>query len=458
MEKHAVFVLLTNFWVELRNAKKFFSINNFAENLLFKAVLPVNDIVSDFIVADNLYNTDYSITIVDQIKSNQFCAMQMYFFIAAPGFMVLVYNIGLYLDKFCFAWLSLLVIVVLVMLLPSLLLLSLYVDPRVVVYIALVVSCCFQLINFMAVIFHGPYMKKLVGKITDFEGKFESAPQLFLQLTLLYAGDGFMEVPATERFYGMVTSLLMLSKDFSENILLNTKQINFSKFSLGEKLLHMGRIIPPIILTVIFRLGTLSLACYHLFVLQEFMLVIPLMISIVLPPTICLIFFKSSSTICRLSVSECVFGLMGEMSSFSIWGKLKQVESRWIQLWFFIYFNLIYSTFCLYEAIYPSKVNTDWYAIAFFLCGWVALSTYIKQVFFLDKEEDENDDSKDEEESNLNFAENEIPMDEFINRREREERFIFDQNGKIIGEIESVRLTGPQKARREKLIQIMIYS
>ena len=246
----------------------------------------------------------------------------------------------------------------------------------------------------------------------------------------------------------------MLSKDFSENILLNTKQINFSKFSLGEKLLHMGRIIPPIILTVIFRLGTLSLACYHLFVLQEFMLVIPLMISIVIPPTIGLIVLKSSSTIGRLSVSECVFGVMGEMSSFSIWGKLKQLESLWIQLWFIIYFTLIYSSFCLYEAIYPSNVNTDWYAITFFLCGWLALSSYIKQVFFLDQEEDDKDDSKDAEESNLNFVENKISMDEINSRRERKECFIFDQNGQIIGEIESVRL----RARREKLIQIMIYS
>ena len=49
-------------------------------------------------------------------------------------------------------------------------------------------------------------------------------------------------------------------------------------------------------------------------------------------------------------------------------------------------------------------------------------------------------------------------MGELNNRREREECFIFDQNGKIIGEIKSVRLIGLQRARREKLIQIMIYS
>ena len=49
-------------------------------------------------------------------------------------------------------------------------------------------------------------------------------------------------------------------------------------------------------------------------------------------------------------------------------------------------------------------------------------------------------------------------MGELNNRREREECFIFDKNGKIIGEIESVRLKGPKRARREELIQIMIYS
>ena len=79
-------------------------------------------------------------------------------------------------------------------------------------------------------------------------------------------------------------------------------------------------------------------------------------------------------------------------------------------------------------------------------------------VFFFDQEEDEKDDSKDAEKSNLNFVENKISMDEINSRRERKECFIFDQNGKIIGEIESVRIKGPQRARREQLIQIMIYS
>ena len=360
METHAVFGLLTDFWTELRNVKQFFSINDFATNFLFKAVLPVNDIVSDFIIADDLYNTDYHVTIVDQLTGTQFCAMVMYFFIAAPGFMVLVFNFGIYLDRFCIPGLSLLVLVVIVVLVHVLI--PLFGDPRVVFYMALVISFCFQLVNFMAVIFHGPIMKKLVDQITLFEGKFESAPQLFLQLTLLYAGDDFMKIPMSERIYGIVTSILMMSLDFAQNILLNTKHINFSKSSFGKKLFYMRRILPSIILTVMFRLGTFSLACARLFIFQDFVLLIPLMLAIALPPTICLIVFKSSSsTLSQLSVSECVFGLMGEMSSFSIWGKLKQAESRWIQLYFIIYFNIIYSIFCLYEAIYPSReYYMDW--------------------------------------------------------------------------------------------------
>ena len=105
------------------------------------------------------------------------------------------------------------------------------------------------------------------------------------------------------------------------------------------------------------------------------------------------------------------------MSSFSIWGKLKQVESRWIQLWFIIYFNLVYGTFCLFEAYYPSSVNTDWYAMAFIFCGWIAFTMYMKQVFYLDKDADEKEDSKDTGDTNLDMVANGIPMEELINRQ-----------------------------------------
>ena len=105
----------------------------------------------------------------------------------------------------------------------------------------------------------------------------------------------------------------------------------------------------------------------------------------------------------------------------------------------------------MFEALYPSRVNTDWYAMVFFFCGWLAFSLYMKQVFYLDLEEDEKEDSR---ESNLNMFATDNPMEKINNIRERD---IFDQSGKIIGELESVRLKGPSKVTRSKnLIWIMI--
>ena len=137
-------------------------------------------------------------------------------------------------------------------------------------------------------------MKKVANLVTDFEGKFESAPQLFLQLTILFAGDDFMETTAVD-LYGMLSSLLMLSKDLAENILLNTQRVNFYKLLFLEKLFAMMRIVPCIILTVIFRIGTVALTIHHIFAVQYFYLLVPLQLTMILP-FFCLTYFKSYSS------------------------------------------------------------------------------------------------------------------------------------------------------------------
>ena len=114
---------------------------------------------------------------------------------------------------------------------------------------------------------------------------------------------------------------------------------------------------------------------------------------------------------------------------------------------------IVYGTFCLYEAFYPSWVNSDWYAMAFFFCGWIAFPMYMTQVFYLDKDEDV--DSTGTGETNLNIVANEIPMEELNNRQERKDCFIFDHNGRIIGELESVSLKGSTRVKgRRELIHI----
>ena len=85
MQTQAFSVLLIEFLSELRHFQKFFNINDCAEGILFKAILPVNDILSDFVVAEKIYKTDYPNSIGEKVKINHLTSMFIYFFIACPG-------------------------------------------------------------------------------------------------------------------------------------------------------------------------------------------------------------------------------------------------------------------------------------------------------------------------------------------------------------------------------------
>ena len=327
--------------------------------------------------------------------------------------MILIYNLGFFADRICSSrcqGIALPVILSICTIMP--ILLPFYGDPTIVFFVALIASGCFQLVNFMDIIFHGPYMKKVSSIMTDYEGRFESAPQLFIQLVLLFSGPEFVETTIVD-IYGMFTSLIMLSKDLAENILRNCKRNPLSNMSFLRKISAMMKIVPVIILTVIFRLGTISLVILRIFVFDQFFFLIPLQLCIVFPPALTLISLRSSSsTIRKLSVFECVVGIMGEMSSFTIWGKLKLNGSRWIQLGFQVYFGVIYSGYCIWTVFNPSKVDADKYALAFFCCGWVAFPLYICQVFYLDEDEggkiDRLEDSEDIEDSYLRMGQRDI--------------------------------------------------
>ena len=69
--------LLTNFWEEIKNYKKFFNLNDCAEGILLRVFLPANDIISDFLVAEKLFQSEYIIV-------QQWFIFFAYYFIAWP--------------------------------------------------------------------------------------------------------------------------------------------------------------------------------------------------------------------------------------------------------------------------------------------------------------------------------------------------------------------------------------
>ena len=79
--------ILSKFWQEIRNFRKYFNINDCAEGIVLKVFLPANDIISDFLFARNLFrSTD------PRIK--QWFTFFAYYFTAWPGVMFLLSNIS----------------------------------------------------------------------------------------------------------------------------------------------------------------------------------------------------------------------------------------------------------------------------------------------------------------------------------------------------------------------------
>ena len=255
-------------------------------------------------------------------------------------------------------------------------------NPKCLLPPAVFVSSVILIVGLMDVFFHGPYMRKLSTLVTGYEGRFESAPQLLLHLVLLIAGQEYFYTSGLD-IYGLITSIAMLGKDLAENILMNG-QNNYPNKSFLGKILAMGKIFPAILLTAFFRLGTLALAIHHIFVLRTGLLLVPLKLIIILPPAVTLLVAREfSQQIRELSVVDCFLGIVGELTAFTFWGKLKHEGRKWIHFGFTLYFGVFYGSYCLWTVFNPPSLHADLYAIVFLCCGWVAFPLFLGEIFFL---------------------------------------------------------------------------
>ena len=101
---------------------------------------------------------------------------------------------------------------------------------------------------------------------------------------------------------GLLTSVIMVGKDLTENILLNGNQ-DYQHQPFTSKLVMMGKFLPVVLLTTIFRLGSLALAIHHIFILQTGSLIIALKLILMLPPALTIMYFsKLTNRIPELTV------------------------------------------------------------------------------------------------------------------------------------------------------------
>ena len=374
---------LKNLIEEMRNAKKYFNLNNCAEGILLKVFLPANDIISDFLVAENLLRVKN-----DTQTISTWFTFFAYYFIACPGIMFIFTIIGKrfrgfllpFIFMFCFFCLEAILIH--------------HSYAKLLFPLAVTVASLTLFLGVLDIFFHGPRMKKISYLVAGFEGRYESAPEFLMHLTLLISGERYF-YDSGLNFYGLCTSLVMLGKDLTENILIDEK---FLQKSLMEKLEAMRRIILAVIFTAIFRLGTLALAIHHIFVLDQGLYLIPLKLIIMIVPVIFIFCAQRHyETSQRITVPECFVGIIGELSSFYNWSVWSENFKKRIQFVLNVYYNLIYGGYCIWTIWNPLNEQAGTFAVVCLCSGWVAFPLYVSQILMSKKNED---DQEVQEESN----------------------------------------------------------
>ena len=213
-------------------------------------------------------------------------------------------------------------------------------------------------VKVVAILVHGPELKKLSTRMTSLESQYESSLQLMLVLVICFTTGEFTLTKANSLFSGVV----MIGKSGAEcyltfgnqNLLEQTGPEEQKKSSLIDKvkgglrgLLNKLKILaaysPVFIATAASRLTTMAVVLqYTLFTYTQVLVYLPL--SLVAPSTI--LFIAKSKALKDLSAVDLVKAVIGEMTTHTLWGGRGREGSRKLQLFMQVYFLLLHS-FCM---------------------------------------------------------------------------------------------------------------
>ena len=254
--------------------------------------------------------------------------------------------------------------------------------PDVIFYLAVPTATSILFVKVMAVFLHGPEMKKLTVKITSTEGQYEAALQLLL-ISIIWLRKGEWDV-------AMVSSILMLGKGAAENLLTFGEDNKLLDQPFGKKIVLLLQYVPVMAMTGFFRIG--AIAAMAAWSDNSGVFILPLVLLLPLATMILLKIFVLKD----LSVLDLVKGLMGELSTITIWGSLGRERSKRIQLGMGVFYLLLYTCF-LSCAIYdPSSQSIqalevedpnllqNW-SIGALLCGLFSFPLFIYQIYFMEK-------------------------------------------------------------------------
>ena len=173
-------ISLQALWFELINIKTYFNWNDFFYTLLLGLAPSVWDIVTDFQLAKQLIHNG-------EVDTAGFC----YVFICLPGFYLFpFYGMQLAFHKIytlasCIPVILLIAFAIFLYLAVTLTVLS---SPTSFFYVALPVASFTLITKCLAVVLHGPHMKKIAMMVSTAESSCESSCQLVLLFHLWFFG------------------------------------------------------------------------------------------------------------------------------------------------------------------------------------------------------------------------------------------------------------------------------
>ena len=213
------------------------------------------------------------------------------------------------------------------------------------------IACTIPLLGtkFLALFAQGPEMKKLVVRTTCSECQFESALQLWL-LVWIFQSTGKYNGPIW--FTSALSSILLIGKAGAESSLTFSEQINFHKVPAKKKLVLLAWFAPVYILSALFRIISLALIIDRrtllLYPWLAFALGLPLIVLLMLKMT-------GWQSLEDLTPGHILLGVLGELTSITLWGERTREASRKLCLVMASYILLLNTVFL--SVIYSDPLN-----------------------------------------------------------------------------------------------------
>ena len=374
---HAAQLLPSLLWKEIVSYRTHFKAALCAEILLLKLLPSLNDIVSDFLVA-----SWYSLS--QDVLVNTWVTFYSYSAICLPGIFLAFSFLHFGLKtRPCLASVALLVTMVLLVSLSFLPSWPTGLHPQLMFLPAVGVSVLLLTVKTLAVFIHGPNVQRLARLVSPYEGRFECVNQLIITMAMLMSGR--VGVGQWTPFYSLTTSFLILSRDVAEQLLSSGEDLLAGR-PLWERLVAIRRLLPAILTTAIFRIGSSALIYYSV-LMNELPPVWVWFLVIYAPPFILIILLKRCvASVKDLSCFDILRGIFEETSAFTVWGNLGREGSRLPQLVLHLHFLLVFGSYCTWKAVVPPTLpagDLRLWAVLLLVAGLVSLVLFLQDIYYM---------------------------------------------------------------------------